>query len=448
MISADRRPIVVASYASFILIGWSGLLVPSLLRVIKEDFGQTDAGFGLLYLVSALFFAVGALSAGLLAERLGRRILLPLAALLVAVGFATQGMAPSWPVLLLGVAVAGAGCGAIDAGVNGVVMDLSVSGKGSALNRLHLFYSVGALGAPLAIGQLVGLGLDWRLLAAGTGIAALVLVLPMRAVGSVPPRRRAATVAAATIGPADGTDAPGFRAGAPGFHAGAPGFRGGAPDDRVAGPDDGAAGPADDAAGPDLRLPLAFLGVAIACYVAAELGVSSWLVGFLADEPMSVATLGLGLFWMGHASGRLAAVRIADRFDPIWFTTACATAGGIALAIAVHGPAGAPRLAAFALTGFALGPIWPMIMTVGGTLFPHRAATVSGLLTAAGVVGSVAYPPLMGLISGWAGLGAGMTGAAVLAVLSGVAVVTAGRAAARRRRTAGVPTEPRDHRGR
>ena len=413
VISADRRPIVVASSASFILIGWTGLFVPSLLRVIREEFGQTDAGFGLLYLVSALFFAVGALSAGLLAERLGRRTLLPLSALLIAVGLATQGAAPSWPVLLFGVALAAAGSGAIDAGVNSVVMDLSVSGKGSALNRLHLFYSVGALGAPLVIGQLLGLGLDWRLLAAGTGVAALALVVPMRAVGSVPPRRHA--------------------------DAAVPGATG--PGDRAAGPNNGAAGP-------DLRLPLAVLGLAIACYVAAELGVSSWLVGFLADEPMSVATLGLSLFWVGHASGRLAAVRVADRFDPIWFTTACAAAGGVALAIAVHGPAGAPRIAAFMLTGFALGPVWPMIMTVGGTLFPHRAASVSGVLTAAGVVGSVLYPPLMGFISGGAGLGAGMTGAAVLAVLSGAAVVTAGRVASRRRRAAGVLPPRWDHRAR
>lgn len=405
-IGADRRPILVASYASFILIGWTGLLVPSLLRVIKADFDQSDAGFGLLYLLSALFFAVGALSSGLFAERLGRRIVLPLSALLIGVGLATQGLAPSWPVLLLGVALAGVGSGAIDAGVNGVVMDLSVSGKGSALNRLHLFYSVGALGSPLVIGQLVGLGLDWRVVAVGTGVAALILVLPLRAVGSVPPRRHAA---------ADEPGAPG-------------------PDDR--------------AAGPDLRLPLAILGLAIACYVATELGVSSWLVGFLADEPMSVATLGLGLFWVGHASGRLAAVRVADRFDPIWFTTACATAGGVALAIAVHGPAGAPRILAFALTGFALGPVWPMIMTVGGTLFPHRAATVSGVLTAAGVVGSVLYPPFMGIISGVAGLGAGMTGGAILAVLSGAAVVTAGRVAARRRRVAGVLPRRWDHRAR
>ncbi len=201
-------------------------------------------------------------------------------------------------------------------------------------------------------------------------------------------------------------------------------------------------------AGPDLRLPLAILGLAIACYVATELGVSSWLVGFLADEPMSVATLGLGLFWLGHASGRLAAVRFADRFDPIRFTTACTMAGGVALAVAVHGPAGAPRILAFALTGFVLGPVWPMVMTVGGTLFPHRAATVSSVLTVSGVVGSVLYPPLMGLVSVGAGLGAGMTGAAVLAVLSGAAVVAAGRMAAGRRRTAAVLPPRWDHRAR
>jgi len=421
MIGAERRPsAVLASYASFVLIGWTGLLIPSLLRVIKADFDQTDAGFGLLYLVSALLFAVGALSAGLLAERLGRRALLPLSAVLIAAGLATQAAAPSWPVLLVGVALAALGSGAIDAGVNSVVMDVSVSGKGSALNRLHLFYSIGALGAPLVIGQLVGLGLDWRFLAAGTAAAALTLVLPLRTVGSVPARRHP---------PAVVLDASGTGAGGAGW-------------------EDDAPGPVGRALGPDLRLPLAILGAAIACYVATELGVSSWLVGFLSDEPLGVATLGLSLFWVGHASGRLAAVRFADRFDPIWFTTACATAGGIALAIAVHGPAGAPRIAAFALTGFALGPVWPMIMTVGGTLFPHRAATVSGVLTAAGVVGSVLYPPFMGLVSGFAGLGAGMTGAAVLALVCGAAVVTAGRVAARRRLADEVLPPGRDHRAR
>jgi fucose permease len=304
---------------------------------------------------------------------------------LIAAGLAIESVAPSWIVFVAGAGIAATGTGSVDAVVNSAVMDLSVAGSGSGLSRLHLFYSIGALGAPLVIGTLVGLGIEWRLLVAASGAVALLLALPLRVVGGVPA--------------------------------------------RAASPGRPASARAVD--GPGLRLPLAVLGAAIACYVATELGVSSWLVAFLAAEPMSVATLGLGLFWVGHASGRLAAARFADRFAPVRFTVACAIAGAVAILAAVLGPAGPPRIALFAAAGFALGPIWPMIMAVGGALFPHRAAAVSGLLTAAGVAGSVVYPPLMGLVSEVAGLGIGMVGAAILVAASGAAVIVADRAARR-----------------
>jgi fucose permease len=181
-----------------------------------------------------------------------------------------------------------------------------------------------------------------------------------------------------------------------------------------------------------LRLALVALGIGIACYVAAEAGVTSWLVGYLVEEPMSVATLALGLFWAGLAGGRLVASRIADRFDPIAFAATCAFASALALVAAVAGPPGALRIALFVATGFAFGPVYPMIMTVAGSLLPHRAAAVSGALTAAGVVGSVTYPALMGVISELAGLGAAMVGAALLAASSGCAVIVARRLALRR----------------
>ena len=76
---APSLHIYLASYASFILIGWTGLFVPSLLRVLEDDFARSDAEFGLLYLVIALLFAAGALSSGLIAGRVGRRVVLPVA---------------------------------------------------------------------------------------------------------------------------------------------------------------------------------------------------------------------------------------------------------------------------------------------------------------------------------------------------------------------------------
>jgi fucose permease len=140
---------------------------------------------------------------------------------------------------------------------------------------------------------------------------------------------------------------------------------------------------------------------------------------------MSVATLALGLFWTGLAAGRLVSSRIADRFDPIAFTVTCAFASALALVAAVAGPPGPLRIALFVATGFAFGPVYPMIMAVAGSLLPHRAAAVSGALTAVGVVGSVTYPALMGVISELAGLGTAMVGAALLAAGAGCAVIVA-----------------------
>jgi FHS family glucose/mannose:H+ symporter-like MFS transporter len=388
------RRILATSYASFALVGWSMLLLPSLIRDIRADFAQTDAGFGLLYLAASLLFGIGAFFSGALAGRLGRRAILPTAALALSGGLATQGLAPAWPVLLVGAALTGGGAGALDAGVNSVIMDLSVSGRGDALSRLHLFYSLGAFTAPLVLGLLVAAGVDWRVPMVASAGMGLALIAPLRLVGAVPARARIA------VPPADA---------------------------------------ATRAVPRSLRIPLAALAIAIACYVAAEAGVSSWLVAFLADAPLTTATVALSLFWVGLAVGRLVAGRIGRRIAPARYATASVLVGSAAIAAAVLGPVGAVQIGLFAVAGFGLGPVYPMIMAVAGTYYPHRAAAVSGLLTTAGVVGSVTYPPLMGFTSASVGLGAGMLGAAALGAACGAAVLAAAATAGRRRDRAPDP---------
>jgi fucose permease len=377
------REVEFAAYASFILVGWSSLFVPSLLRILQADFVRSDAEFGLVYLVGALLFATGALSSGLISGRFGRGVVSAAGAVLIAGGFALEAVAPSWPIFVFGAALAGAGCGATDAIGSSVIMDMSASESGSGLNRLHLFYSVGALAAPIAIGLVIGIGLEWRLIAVASSVAGVALARPLLRAGSIPARPKP--------------------------------------------PESATAGAGSAARFTGLHLALAGLGLAIACYVAAESGISSWLVGFLADEPMTTATMSLSLFWVGIASGRIVASRVAGRFDPVHFTATCAWAGGIVVLAAVGLASGPLRIGLFLAAGFAFGPVYPMIMAVAGSLFPHRAAAVAGIVTSAGVVGSVSYPPLMGLIAGYAGLGAGMLGAATLILLGGATVALVGR---------------------
>jgi FHS family glucose/mannose:H+ symporter-like MFS transporter len=409
MSAPTSRAITITSYASFTLVGWSMLLVPSLIRDIRDDFGQTDAGFGVLYLLASLLFGTGAVLSGTLAGRVGRRVILPTAAIALAVGLAAQGLAPAWPILLVGAALAGGGAGGLDAGVNSVIMDLSVAGRGDALSRLHLFYSVGALTAPLVLGTIVAAGVDWRVPFLASSVVAVALAAPLRIVGAVPPR--------AVTPRAHGAVAP-AASGSPGGESDAPG---------------GDAGRATGVVPRSLRIPLAALAVAIACYVGSEAGVSSWLVAFLADEPLTTATLALSLFWIGLALGRLAAGRFGRHIAPVPYAVASVLLAAIAIAGAVVGPSGMVQIGLFAVAGFGLGPVYPMIMATAGSYYPHRAAAVSGLLTTAGVAGSIIYPPLMGFTSASIGLAAGMLGAAALAGACAVAVLVAAATAERRR---------------
>ena len=66
--------------AGMLLVGWTGLLVPSLIRSIEPAFEQTDAGIGVFFFLFAVASVGGSMAGGLLTERIGRRVVLPLAA--------------------------------------------------------------------------------------------------------------------------------------------------------------------------------------------------------------------------------------------------------------------------------------------------------------------------------------------------------------------------------
>jgi fucose permease len=376
---ATRRLAAIAC-ASFLLIGWSGLLVPSLIRSVRADFGQTDAGLGLFYLVGAIFYAIGSFGGGLVTERVGRRFVLAGAAVLIGIGLALQATAPTWTLFMIAAAPAGLGSGVVDGGMNGLILDLFRRRPGGALNLLHLFFSLGAAGSPLIVGQLVGADFDWRTIVLGTAVAAVVIGL-LLATQAMPTGRHVRTTAADTMG-----------------------------------------------AAPDLRrpiLPLILLALAIAFYVSSEIGVSSWLVRFLESASNDVATTTLAGFWGGLALGRLLASRVADRFRPVRFATACSLGAAVALLGAIAVPWLPVSIALFALSGFAFGPVYPMIMTIAGALYPRRLSAVTGGLAGSAVVGGIVYPPLMGFISVEAGIGVAMVGAGILALACTAALVGA-----------------------
>ena len=176
-----------------------------------------------------------------------------------------------------------------------------------------------------------------------------------------------------------------------------------------------------------LSWPLLTLEAAIACYVASEVGVSDWLVRFLDSAPLALATTSLSLFWAGLALGRLVASRVADRFDHLGFTTVTIIVASIAIFGAVVVPSVGASIALFALVGFAFGPVFPMIIAIGGERYPERSAAVGGFLTGSAVFGAVLYPPVMGFLSVNVGLATAMLGTGLIGLACGGSLLAARR---------------------
>jgi len=389
---APARIVVWTGYATFFLLGWSMLLIPSLIRDVEGTFARTDADMGLVYLLYSLAWVTGTISSGVLAGRLPRRLLMGGGPALMALGLAAMAATGSWPAFIAGCLTFALGLGLIDSGMNAVFMDLYPDRQAAALNRLHLWVAVGALAAPFAIGRLVAAGVPWETIVAGGAVAAaaVAVVLGTRA---LPPAHR---VDRHRMGTTLGSES-------------------------------------DARSRRRIPVPVLVLSAAIACYVATEMGVTSWLVRYLDDAPIELATLALSLFWGGMALGRLVSSFLAGRMGAVKLAATWSVACGVAVIASLVAPTLGLAIACFAVAGFAAGPVYPMIMAIGGSIYPDRSSMVSSVLASAAIVGSIVYPPLMGQLSGTVGLGVSMLGAGLFSFVAAGLIVAGARLDPRRR---------------
>lgn len=372
------------------------VLVPTLILSVEHFFHRSDLALGIFFAVTALSGAIGAMGCGLATERLGRKITTPIVTALLGIGLVCQSLAPSWTLFFLAAVMANIGAGALDGDINGLFLDMHSGGStGQALNLLHFYFSVGSMAGAFIIGQFIKWGSLWQSAIGTTGIlitvlALVSLTLPLPSGKRVPSPEKS-----------DGVISGRERS----------------------------------------LIPFFGLAAAICLYVGAELGVTSWVVRYVAERSLSASTGALAVFWGGITVGRAVASRYADRFSPLPLTVWCFVVSTATLIAAVVTTHIALALALYGLTGLFFGPIFPMIMVIGGKLYPHRLSLLSGSLSAAATIGAVVYPGLMGYLSVRVGIRFGMLGAAALglaaaAVLGAVALVTS---SAKSPRTANEP---------
>lgn len=376
------RQATIFGYTVYLLLGWSSVLIPSLIVSIEDAFGRSDASIGVVYLLGAVLYAAGALGGGFLAELLGGRVMLTAALLALVVGLAAQGGTNSWALFVAAAALGQFGSGAADAGVGAVFLEIFPDRRGGALNSLHLFYGAGALLAPLAVSVVIATNVDWRpiFIASAAVIAALVV-----AVRFLPPGVSRTVVEPEVTG--EGNISRTERS----------------------------------------LKPFIWLAVSIGCYEAATIGVANWLVRFMSDRPSQMATIALSAFWGGICGVRLVAPWFTERYSSLSLAVSCIVVSSLTLAGALLVNSTVVAIILFGVTGIFVGPIYPLIIAIGGDLYPRRLAALSGGLTTAATIGAIIYPPLIGFVAESIGIRAGLLGAAALGLPAAVALVAAAR---------------------
>ncbi|HEX4290730.1 MAG TPA: MFS transporter [Trebonia sp.] len=399
------RPPVLLSYAAFVLIGVTAGTGGVLLVAQMSGYGVDRATIGVMFFTNSIGFVLAGLSNGALIRRLGFRAALGVGSggfVLVGLYLATR---PPFVAFLLVQVVLGYATGVLESVLNAYIASLPEA-RG-LLNRLHAFFGVGALIGPVLASWMLGLApwpAVWLVLAVACAplMAGFLMTYPGRPPAEAP-GQLPETPAELLEATAELLEPPAPRSG---------GLLGAA-----------------------LRERGVVLGaVLLAVYVGLEIGVGNWGFSYLVQD-RGLASLPAGYavsgYWLGLTVGRFLISPIAAR---IGTSTArmiygCMIGVIVAATLAWLAPGEAPAIAALALLGFFLGPIFPTTMAIVPRLTDEDLApTAIGIMNAGGIAGGSALPWLAGVIT----QGAGMWTLLPFTVTLGVLELAAWRPIARR----------------
>ena len=342
---------------------------------MRADLDRPLADLGTFLAVAGGGYLLVASTAGRLTRRWRVEGLVLRATCSSALGLLLVAVAPAWPVVLLGSALAGVGAGGMDTGFNAAV---ALREDGRLMGLLHAGYGVGAAIGPLVVGASLAVDGGWRPGYVVFALASLLLVVPLvgRTLGDAPPQE--------PLGSPRG-----------------------------------------------LLLPcLAFI-----VYVSLEVTLGQWAFTSL-TEHRGVGTFWasawVAAYWVGLTAGRLwlgvAGHRLPAR--PVLAAAVIGALGGVAL-LWGGGPVAPVGLV---VAGVALSVVFPLMMLrTPQRVGTGRATAAVGWQLAAAAVGAAGGPAVAGLVLDGVGIEAyGPVGAAMALALAAVLLVL-------ERRTSEVP---------
>ncbi len=342
----NLRIIVAACALTFLAglnTGWSGPLIPKIAEAnnialgLAGSMASITAGGGMLMLMLGKIFC----------DKLGSRNCLRLAAVIIAAGMVAIAMGPNLQFLALGAFILGCGTGLNSIASTTSVLVSDTASSASALNKVNLFFGIGALAGPQV--AWAGLSSPWSYHAVyifGAVFAltcALVLKIQKPSAKYVAPEE---AIKSQIIGE-----------------------------------------------------PILWLyALLLYLYVGMEVSSATWLFAFLqkyCSLDLAMASINMTILWAGLTAGRLISVFLCDRYSSSKITLmgiALSTSAFGALALAAH--AGVWTLLMVLLLGVGFGPIFPNILAAANEHFKPDTTTTSTVVISSGAIGAITVPML------------------------------------------------------
>jgi MFS transporter, FHS family, glucose/mannose:H+ symporter len=354
----NRRSVLAAAYLGMLVFGIVLTTLGAVLPSVIERFGIDTAVAGTLFLLMSFGILAGSLVFGPLVDRHGYKWLLVGSAALIFVGLEGIAFASSMSALRVAVLVIGFGGGIVNGGVNALVADVSAAGeRGAAISLLGVFFGVGAVGVPFALGMFLG-NSSYTAIIAGVGVVVLG-ALAFIAVTRFPAPKQAQ-----------------------GFPI-AEGAR-------------------------LVRDPvLLVFGLMLFLESGVELTVGGWTSTFFRDElrvTSERALVFLSLYWLGMMLARLVLGGVLRRTAPARALLACIAVALVGAALMI----GTTGLAAAAIGVFLLGvgfaATFPVVLGFVGDRYAHLSGTAFSIVFVMALTGGMILPYLTGVLGARYGL--------------------------------------------
>ena len=333
------------TWVAFVAFGMAMTSVPALLPFLRGWLNRDYAELSWLYAAGAAGNTAAYFAANRLVDRIGYGRLLPASLGVLAVGYGVLATSHAFSAWLVTLVLAGMAGSLIDVGSTRLVTALFRPRPDAALNRLNVFFGIGAILGPLLAMAAIDRAASPAPVFIVVGVLAAVGALTLTAAAQV-----RVDVLPSTVSPASGWHIPWIR--------------------RMA--------------------------VAMLLYIAAEVGFGSWISPFahrFAGVPTGLAALFPMAFWAGLVATRVISSTPLLRWRRDVILRVGAMLGAATSALALLGGASAPFLFLFAFfVGASLGPAFPTVLAAASARAPGHESVSYGVIYGVMAVAALVVP--------------------------------------------------------